>query len=161
MYTISVDPVAPISPRTLKKIKNNIYIILLIIIIYKIQLSNKERHRKRDEHRKEAKAIVPDDRVPVLILGAKDEVVEVVPHGVELHGVAEHHEERKAQTGDGHGDAVGVAVQDVGADVLPKRKVPRDAHSKVGADGNPVGGPDNNVKTTATITWPKFIKYGE
>lgn len=102
-----------------------------------------------------------NNRVPGLILGPKDEVIEVVPDRVELHGVAEHHEQGQAQAGDGHGDAVGVAVQNVGADVLSQGKVPGDTDGKVGADGNTVGSTDNIVESAAPITRAELIKHGE
>ena len=85
------------------------------------------------------------DRVPVLALLSKEKIVEVVAPRMELNGVAEHHEQRKARTCNGHGDTIGVAVEDVRADALSKNKVARDTDKEVNNNGDAVCHTNDNV----------------
>lgn len=99
--------------------------------------------------------------MPVFSLGPKEEVVDVVPPRVELDGVAEHHEDGKTNTGDRHEDAVGVAVEDVGAEVLAEREVTRNPNREVSAERNGVCNANNVIQTFASVLRAEFVEHSE
>ena len=101
------------------------------------------------------------DRVPVLALLSKEKIVEVVAPRMELNGVAEHHEQRKARTCYGHDNAIGVAVEDVRAEVFAEHEIARDTDREIDAEGNAVCHTDDNVQSLPSVLRPQLIKHSE
>ena len=101
------------------------------------------------------------DRVPVLALAVEQEVIDVVAPRMELNGVAEHHEQPKAHARYGHDNAIGVAVEDVRAEVFTEHEIARDTDREIDAEGNAVCHTDDNVQSLPSVLRPQLIKHSE
>ena len=135
--------------------------LLLMLMFYKVKFSDEERNGKRDDDDEGANAVVSQDGMPVLALLSKKKVVEIVAPWVELDGIAEHHEQRKARTCNCHRYAVWVAVEDVRAEVFSENQVAGNTDREVYAECNAVRHTNDNVQSLPPVLRAKFIEHSE